>query len=213
MLWPSRLFVTGTDTDAGKSYATGWLANKIADDNRKVITQKFIQTGNREFSEDIQIHRKIMGTGLLPADLLHVTAPIIMSYPASPELAARIDGVEIDLGIVDQATKTLLAEYDTVIVEGAGGLMVPIKGDYLTIDYIRERKIPAVLVTNGKLGSINHTLLSLRAISDAGIDLFAVIYNPYFDKDKIIAEDTRNYIRGWLKNHFPDTLFMEMSIY
>ncbi len=208
---PSKLFVTGTDTDAGKSYATGWLANKIAADNRKVITQKFIQTGNREFSEDIQVHRKIMGTGLLPADLLHITAPIIMSYPASPELAARIDGVEIDLGIVDQATKTLLAEYDTVIVEGAGGLMVPIKGDYLTIDYIRERNISAVLVTNGKLGSINHTLLSLRAISDAGIDLFAVIYNPYFDKDKIIAEDTRNYIRGWLRNHFPDTLFMEMS--
>lgn len=213
MHWPSRLFVTGTDTDAGKSYATGWLANKIAADNRKVITQKFIQTGNREFSEDIQVHRKIMGTGLLPADLLHITAPIIMSYPASPELAARIDGMEIDLGIVDQATKTLLAEYDTVIVEGAGGLMVPIKGDYLTIDYIRERNIPAVLVTNGKLGSINHTLLSLRAISDAGIDLFAVIYNPYFDKDKIIAEDTRNYIRGWLKNHFPDTLYMEMSVY
>ena len=210
MHWPSRLFVTATDTDAGKSYATGWLANKIAADNRKVITQKFIQTGNREFSEDIQVHRKIMGTGLLPADLLHITAPIIMSYPASPELAARIDGVEIDLGIVDQATKTLLAEYDTVIVEGAGGLMVPIKGDYLTIDYIRERNIPAVLVTNGKLGSINHTLLSLRAISDSGIDLFAVIYNPYFDKDKIIAEDTRNYIRGWLRSHFPDTLFMEM---
>ncbi len=89
--------------------------------------------------------------------------------------------------------------------------MVPVEEEYLTIDYIRERKLPAVLVTNGKLGSINHTLLSLQAIGNAGIDLFAVIYNPYFDKDKIIAEDTRNYIRWWLENHFPGTLFMEMT--
>ena len=152
-----------------------------------------------------------MGTGLLPADLIHITAPVIMSYPASPDLAARIDGVKIDLKLIDQATRTLSAEYDTVIIEGAGGLMVPVEEEYLTIDYIRERKLPAVLVTNGKLGSINHTLLSLQAIGNAGIDLFAVIYNPYFDKDKIIAEDTRNYIRGWLENHFPGTLFMEMT--
>ncbi len=125
--------------------------------------------------------------------------------------ASRIDGVKIDLKRIDQATRTLSAEYDTVIIEGAGGLMVPVEEEYLTIDYIRERKLPAVLVTNGKLGSINHTLLSLQAIDNAGIDLFAVIYNPYFDKDKIIAEDTRNYIRGWLENHFPGTLFMEMT--
>jgi dethiobiotin synthetase len=89
--------------------------------------------------------------------------------------------------------------------------MVPLKGDYLTIDYIRERKLPVVLVTNGALGSISHTLLALDAISHAGIELYAVIYNSYFDKDKIIAEDTRNYIRRWLETHFKDTRFLEMG--
>lgn len=208
--WPSLLFVTGIDTDAGKSYATGWLAKQMAEDGLNPVTLKFIQTGNKEFSEDIQLHRKIMGTGILPADTLHLTAPIIMSYPASPELAARIDGVEIDLRLVDESAATLASQYDTVLIEGAGGLMVPIKGEYLTIDYIRERRLPAVLVTNGRLGSINHTLLSLRAIKDAGIELFAVVYNGFFDNDKIIAEDTRNYIKKWLGHHFPDTLYLEM---
>ena len=97
------------------------------------------------------------------------------------------------------------------LIEGAGGLMVPLKGDYLTIDYVRERKLPTVLVTNGALGSISHTLLALEAIRNAGIELRAVIYNSYFDKDKIIAEDTRKYIRHWLKMRFEGTEFMEME--
>lgn len=208
--WPARLFVTGIDTDAGKSYATGWLAREIARSGKSVITQKFVQTGNREMSEDIDVHRRITGTGLLPADLLHVTAPVIFTYPCSPELAARIDGREIDFNIIEEATDTLANEYDVVIIEGAGGLMVPLKGDYLTSDYIRDHKLPAVLVTNSKLGSISHTLLALSGMAHSGIDIFAVVYNPYFDKDKIIAEDTRNYIRKWVINHYPDTLFLEM---
>lgn len=208
--WPERLFVTGIDTDAGKSYATGWLARSVALSGKSVITQKFVQTGNRDMSEDIEVHRRITGTGLLPADLLHVTAPVIFTYPCSPELAARIDGREIDFKLIEEATDTLSKEYDVVIIEGAGGLMVPLKGDYLTSDYIRDHKLPAVLVTNSKLGSISHTLLALSEMAHAGIDIFAVVYNPYFDKDKIIAEDSRNYIRKWVENHFPDTLFLEM---
>ena len=145
------------------------------------------------------------------ADRLHITAPEIFSYPCSPELAARIDGREIDLNLIDEAADELVREYDTVLIEGAGGLMVPLKGDYLTIDYVRERKLPTVLVTNGALGSISHTLLALEAIRNAGIELRAVIYNSYFDKDKIIAEDTRKYIRHWLKMRFEGTEFMEME--
>lgn len=208
--FPKTLFISGIDTDAGKSYATGWLANQIAAQGESVITQKLVQTGCNEMSEDIEIHRRIMGTGLLPADRLHITAPLIFSYPCSPELAARIDDRELNLGIADEATETLLREYSHVLIEGAGGLMVPLKGDYLAIDYARERELPVALVTNGRLGSINHTLLSLSAISHAGLRLFAVIYNAYFDYDKIIAEDTRNYIRHWLEAYFPETLLLEM---
>ena len=85
------IFISGIDTDAGKTYMTGMYARRLMEGGKRVITQKFIQTGNDEFSEDIEVHRKIMGTGLLPEDVEHLTAPIIFSYPASAQLAARID--------------------------------------------------------------------------------------------------------------------------
>ncbi|MDD6228809.1 MAG: dethiobiotin synthase [Bacteroidales bacterium] len=209
--FPERLFITGIDTDAGKSYATGWLAKSMMERGMSVVTQKFVQTGNQEFSEDIQLHRRITGQGALDVDLRHLTAPIIFTYPASPELAARIDGREIDFDVITGATETLLTHYDHVLIEGAGGLMVPLKGEYLTIDYIRDHNLPVVLVTNSTLGSINHTLLSLNAIKDYGLRLFAVIYNHHFDTEKPIADDTCDYTRRWLKGHFPDAYFLEMG--
>lgn len=207
---PRKLFISGIDTDAGKSYATGWLAAEMMRQGMSVITQKFVQTGNQEFSEDIDVHRRIMGIGMQPMDLTHLTAPVIFSYPASPHLAARIDGKELDLDIITEASDILLTQYGHLLVEGAGGLMVPLKGEYLTVDYVRDHHIPLVLVTNAKLGSINHTLLALNAIRAHGLELYAVIFNHHFDCDKPIAEDTRNYVRNWLANHFPDTLFMDM---
>lgn len=198
-------FISGIDTDAGKSYATGLLAASMMREGRKVITQKFIQTGNEEWSEDIEVHRRIMGTGMLPEDLDHTTAPVIFSYPASAQLAARIDGKEIDLGVIDRATERLLQSYDTVLVEGAGGLMVPITDTFLAIDYVVTRRMPLILVTNGRLGSINHTLLSLEAVKARGIELDTVVYNTHFDSDPVIAADTLGFITRHLTRHFPST--------
>ena len=82
--FPKALFITGIGTDVGKSYATGWLAKEIAATGKSVITQKLIQTGNRDVSEDIEIHRRITGIPMQSVDLCRVTAPIILSYPASP---------------------------------------------------------------------------------------------------------------------------------
>ncbi|MCM1377596.1 MAG: dethiobiotin synthase [Clostridium sp.] len=209
--WPQTVFVSGIGTDIGKSYATGWLAKRLMDNGKNVITQKFIQTGCDTNSEDIEIHRQIMGIPPQTVDLTHITAPEIFTYPASPDLAARIDGREVNLNIIDEATATLQKSYDHVLIEGAGGLMVPLKGEYLTIDYIRERKLPTVLVTNGRLGSISDTLLSLSAILHAGIELTAVVWNPHFDKDKIIANDSKEYISKWLETHFPKSHLIEMG--
>lgn len=207
---PDKLFISGIDTDAGKSYATGWLAAEMMKQGMNVITQKFVQTGNQEYSEDIDVHRRLMGMEMQPVDLEHLTAPIIFTYPASPDLAARIDGREVDFDLIDGATDRLRRRYDHVLIEGAGGLMVPLKDEYLTIDYVSDRKIPLILVTNSRLGSINHTLLALNAIKMYGIDLYGVIFNHHFDNDKTIAEDTHNYVRHWLADHFPDTLFIDM---
>ncbi|MBD5189651.1 MAG: ATP-dependent dethiobiotin synthetase BioD [Bacteroidales bacterium] len=209
ILFPAKLFITGIDTDAGKSFATGWLAKLIMAQGKSVITQKFVQTGNLEFSEDIEVHRRIMGIPLTTVDKIGITAPVIFTYPASPDLAARIDGKELDLSLIEEASETLSKTYEHLLIEGAGGIMVPLKGEYLAIDYIRDHRLPVVLVTNGRLGSINHTLLSLKAIADEGIELFAVLYNTYFDKDRVICDDTKDYIRKWLSSHFPKALYME----
>lgn len=207
---PEAIFISGIDTDAGKTYATAFYARLLAEKGFSVITQKFIQTGCRETSEDIEAHRRLTGTGPLPEDAEGLTAPIILSYPASAQLAASIDGVEIDTTLITKATEELLRRYDRVLIEGAGGLLVPITDDYFSADYVAEHKLPMVLVTNSRLGSINHTILSLESIKLRGIKLKAVIFNTYFDSDKVIAADTREFIGRYLSKHFPDAEYLVM---
>lgn len=203
-------FISGIDTDAGKSYATGILARRYADAGKRVVTMKFIQTGCNNYSEDIDVHRKLMGTGLLAEDLDHTTAPIVLSYPASAQLAAEIDGVEIDLTEIDKACDKLRKSFDIVLIEGAGGLMVPITDRFFAIDYALSRKLPVILVTNSRLGSINHTVLSLEAIASRGMKLEAVVFNHHFDTDTLIAADTRSFIGRYISTHFPDTEIIDI---
>ena len=214
MCWMEKraLFISGSDTDAGKTYATAFLARRMMDEGLTVATQKFIQTGCRDTSEDIEAHRRLVGCAPLPEDAEGITAPIIFTYPASAQLAAAIDGREIDLGLVDASTALLLERYDRVLVEGAGGLMVPIRDDLFTIDYIESRRLPLVLVTNGRLGSINHTVLSLEAVKARGIELKAVVYNRYFDKDSVIAADTHGFIERYIGRHFPDCELIDLPV-
>lgn len=205
------IFISGIGTNVGKSYATGWLANRMNADGKRAITLKMIQTGDVGYSEDIEIHRKVMGLPILPIDKDFTTAPIIMSYPASPHLAARIDNCKIDLSRIDRSVEQLFSSYDTILMEGAGGLMVPITDDYLTIDYIAGHKLPLALVTNGQLGSINHTLLSLEAVRSREIALPFVIYNPFFDEDETIATETKEYFARLIRQDYPDTEFILMD--
>ncbi|MGM9827318.1 MAG: dethiobiotin synthase [Muribaculaceae bacterium] len=201
-----ELFITGIDTDAGKTYATAWLQRRMIDAGKTVITQKFIQTGCVGTSEDIEAHRRLSGTGPMPEDAEGLTAPVIFSYPASAQLAARLDGREIDLGVIDRARAELARRYDVVLIEGAGGLMVPITDDFMAIDYIVTRNLPVVLVTNSRLGSINHTILSLEAIRSRGLKLHSVLYNTFYDSaSQLIAEDTLGFIRRYIARNFPDT--------
>lgn len=203
-------FVSGIDTDAGKSYATGWLARELNNQGRRTITQKFIQTGNVPgYSEDIELHRRLMDIPYTEEDLAGLTKPEIFSYPCSPHLAARIDGRPIDFGKIERATKELARRYNTVLLEGAGGLMVPLTEELLTIDYVAQKGYPLIFVTSGKLGSINHTLLSLEAIKHRGMKLDTVMYNLYPTvEDKTIQDDTQQFIRAYLAKHFADTEFM-----
>lgn len=198
------IFISGIDTDAGKSYCTAWLARRFMDSGLSVATQKFIQTGNVGRSEDIELHRRLCGTGPLPEDADLTTAPVIFSYPASAQLAARLDNRDIDVSAIDRSRQLLASRYDVLLIEGAGGLMVPLTDDFFTIDYIATRQLPLALVTNGVLGSINHTVLSLEAIAARGLQLKYLLYNTHFDSDAVIAQDTREFIARYVARHFPD---------
>jgi dethiobiotin synthetase len=206
-------FVSGIDTDAGKSYVTGYLARQWNGQGIRTITQKFVQTGNDGYSEDIALHRKLMGTGYTKEDEEMLTMPEIYSYPASPHLASRLDNRPVDFDKIERATRILSERYDTVLLEGAGGLMTPLTDDCLTIDYIVEKDYPLILVTSGKLGSINHTLLSLEAIARRDLALYMVVYNLFPEnQDKTICNDTKQYIAAYLRRHFPDTRLMEAPV-
>ncbi len=206
-------FVSGIDTNVGKSYATGYIARTWNSEGRRTVTQKLIQTGNSGMSEDIELHRKIMGTGLLPEDMEKLTMPEIFSYPCSPHLAAEIDGRDIDFQKIGKATEELSERYDAVLLEGAGGLMVPLTRNLLTIDYIARMHYPLIYVTSGRLGSINHFLLGLEAVRNRNIKLHTVAYNlyPHEDDDRI-SRDTENFIKDLLTREWPGTGFITVPV-
>ncbi|MBJ9986599.1 ATP-dependent dethiobiotin synthetase BioD [Acinetobacter sp. S40] len=207
----SVYFVSGIDTGIGKTYATGYLAKLWNAQGQSTITQKLIQTGNVEISEDIEKHREIMGTGWLSEDHDKLTMPEIFSYPASPHLATQLDGREIDFDKIEQATEALKQRFDVVLLEGAGGLMVPLTTELLTIDYINQKHLPVILVSSGRLGSINHTLLSLEALKQREVSLFALAYNLNDEsQDEIISKDTAQYLKNYLKQHFPEAKWIDI---
>lgn len=204
-------FVSGIDTDAGKSYATGALAAKWRSEGIDVITQKFVQTGCDEgISEDIETHRKLMNIGLLPEDLDDTTCPIRLLYPASPDFAARLEGTEVDLRAVEESTRKLSAKYDTVLIEGAGGLLVPIKGFYTMLDYVQEHSLPLILVTNPRLGSVSHTFLNLEICRHRGVNVDMLVYNLYPETSPEITADTRQTILSYMEKFHPGCEFCEI---
>ena len=205
-------FVSGIDTDIGKTYATGYLAKLWSAQGQRVITQKLIQTGNVDVSEDIVKHREIMGVEWFQEDHDKLTMPEIFTYPASPHLATRLDGRELDFAKIGAATKELAQRFDVVLLEGAGGLMVPLTTDVLTIDYIVQHQFPVILVTSGRLGSINHTLLSLEALKQRGLKLHSLVYNLKDEsKDPVISKDTANYLKAYLAKYFPSAQWIELE--
>lgn len=203
-------FISGIDTDTGKSYATAMIADLI---EGQVITQKFIQTGQdpADISEDILTHRRLQGISVLPEDLDRTTCPLIFRLPSSPHLAAREEGKVIDISVIERSTERLLERYDTVLIEGAGGLMVPVTASYLTADYVVDHSLALILVVSAKLGSLNHSLLSLEYCRMRSIDVVAVVYNRHISTNDIITADTESMIRNYLSVHYPTAEFLYLD--
>src|SRR5262245_56577923 len=153
-------FVTGTDTGVGKTLLSALLVVAL---HRKYW--KPIQTGASEGTDRQAVMRL--------ADLKEAEAcpeAYIFDPPVSPHLAAEQQGIEIDFGRIRRP-----AASSPLIIEGAGGLLVPINAKQLMVDLIKHLKAPAVIATRTALGTINHTLLTVASARHAGLDIRGVI--------------------------------------
>jgi dethiobiotin synthetase len=194
--------ISGIDTGTGKTVATGLLARAVLDRGVSVITQKLVQTGcPGRIAEDILEHRRLMGCELTEEDLQGVTSPCVFAYPASPHLAARLENRPVDVMAIRRSTFRLQHRYTTVLLEGAGGLLVPLSPDLLLADYIRDAGYPLLLVSSSRLGSINHTLLAVEACMKRGIHLQGIVFNRFQEADRLIADDAIGTIRHFLKRY------------
>lgn len=203
----SIYFITGIDTGIGKSVATGMMARYLQGRGVRVITMKLVQTGNDGFSEDLDAHRAMMGVPPFPEDKAGLTAPQIFQFPASPHLAALLEERKLDLNAIRHAVSEVSKRYEIVLLEGAGGLAVPLTEDLLTVDFAAELGAPLILVTSGRLGSLNHTILSIEAAANRGITIAGTVYNRYPAADPVIDADSPRMIRKYLgKYDMPETL-------
>lgn len=203
-------FISGIDTDCGKTVVTGLLARYASGTGINVITQKMVQTGCAGIAEDILEHRRIMGIAIQEVDEQMKTCPYIFKHPASPHLAAKMENAEISPDIIEQATAELCQSYDLILLEGAGGLFVPLNETICIIDYLQARNYPLILVTSSKLGSINHTLMSLEICKKRNISVKALIYNHYPANDQLILNNSMEIFKTYLQNNFPGSLFFEV---
>ncbi|MBN2165943.1 MAG: ATP-dependent dethiobiotin synthetase BioD [Marinilabiliaceae bacterium] len=205
-------FITAIDTDSGKTIATGLLAKSFAYAGYNTITMKIAQTGCKGISDDIIEHRKLMGIELTDDDKKGITCPYIFSLPASPHLSAKFENIKIDTQVILNNIKTLEQKYDVVLVEGVGGLMVPINNDEMVIDFIKKNHLPTILVTSAKLGSLNHTFLSLDVCYNKGIELAGIIYNNYPQNNAEITDDSREQIQKYSSSFFPKSKWAEIPV-
>ncbi len=173
-----KIFITGTDTGVGKTFIAGLLCMRF-----NCAYFKPIQTGEDSDSKYIKSIFKVR------------TYPEVYQYsaPISPHIAAAMQNDEIDISTIH------LPNEERLIIEGVGGLMVPLNKERLVIDLIKHLGIPVILVSRTEIGTINHTLLSIEALRTRGIEILGVVLNGnanphntesirYYGNVRILAE-------------------------
>lgn len=207
----NTIFIAGIDTDVGKTIITGLLAKYLLSKNINVITQKLAQTGCKGISEDVLMHRRIMDVELFNEDKNKTTCPYVFDLPASPHLSAQLQGAEIDVNEITKSTKKLEAKFDCVLLEGVGGIYVPITRTYTTLDYLLEQKHNVILVTTPKLGSINHTLMSIDALYSRNINILGIVYNLIGEYNNEIKEDSKLIFGEYLEKYGYQNNILEVN--
>ncbi|MDO9566316.1 MAG: dethiobiotin synthase [Candidatus Desulfaltia sp.] len=188
------LFITGTNTGIGKTVICGCLARYLSRKGINVGIQKWVSTGNRNTSDDIDYCLSMIGREKEDVDNPLLLHPYTFDFPASPHLAAELEGQEVDIDKIVESYHTLMRRHDLLIVEGVGGVLVPLTRDRLLIDLVADLAIPVLIVTDSGLGTINHTLLTIEALTKRDITILGMVFNFAGKEDKIIEEDNRKTI-------------------
>jgi len=179
---PDGLFITGTDTGVGKTVVSAALAWNMKQAGKKVAVMKPIQTGtNLDGIMDIEFIQKLLGTNYL----LEVVCPYRFPHPLAPFVAACQVGKTIDVDRIRSAFYELRSNHDVVIVEGAGGLLVPINETYLMSDLANDLNLGLIIVIRPGLGTLNHTLLTVEYARSCGLRIVGIVINNFPDNPTI----------------------------
>ena len=177
------IFVAGTDTGCGKTMVAGALAAAMKIKGHRVAVMKPVSCGGLE---DARFLMQCAGI----KETMGFVNPIALKMPLSPNVAARLEKKTIDLASIDRSVAYFKTKYDHLVVEGCGGLLVPIDDDFFVIDLIPRLKCETVLVSRSGLGAINHSLLSLEALKVRNIRVRGVIFNRMNSGSLSVPEKT-----------------------
>jgi dethiobiotin synthetase len=179
-----NLFLTGTDTNVGKSYVASLLVRALRSEGRDCVGLKPICCGDRE--DATLLHAAAEG-----AIELNDINPVWLRTPAAPYTAALIENRAIDLALIREAFERARAKHENVIVEGAGGWLVPIARDYFVSDLAVEMGLPVAIVVANRLGALNHALLTVAAVRARGLECAGLILNHPSEEEDIATTTNR----------------------
>ncbi|HYA27159.1 MAG TPA: dethiobiotin synthase [Thermodesulfovibrionales bacterium] len=184
-------FVTGTDTGVGKTVISAAIIKVIQALGVNVCGMKPVETGcprigNTLCPSDGMFLKKAAG---MEENINHIT-PYCFETPVSPSLASEMEGRPVSVNIIIQEYRSLAKRYHAVVVEGIGGILVPLMKDYFVLDLIRDLKLPLIVVARPSLGTLNHTLLTVNYALKEGIAVSGIIINFTRPPDSTVAENT-----------------------
>ena len=196
------VFITGTDTGVGKTMIAAGILRALMRKGIKAGAMKPIETGCIRTGDRGQITDDLIPPDALflreiagMDDPVNVVAPVRFAHPLAPMVASELEGKPVNLDTLFHSFATLAQKYEFLVVEGAGGLMVPIKmrngsSTYYMADLIKELDLPAVIVARAGLGTLNHTLLTVMHALEGGIEVRGVFINSAEPAGNTLAEQT-----------------------